>query len=272
MSARAADWVQQWAERSGVACRETERGWALLLPDSRQVAVTARDGKFALRTSLPCCMSNRSLRQLLQWQFAQPCVLSIAAPPDATFVTATLPTDGLSESHAFALMDAMMGRCADADGERRRDVALVRRWWERERGGLDVRESEGALSLRCRLPDSALPVELLVEPTTFGVRLRSDIIAAPFVESTCAPTLHRYLLTVNAHVAFGGFALTDDGSPTFCLMLPSPVSGAHVERGIGSLLACHQRFARSVKTIATDVTVATWWHRLNVETGGGESK
>lgn len=264
-------WVQKWARQAHICWRDVNGSKTLLLPDSRQVHVSARDGKFTVSSSLPLDAQAWSPERLLRSQFETLFVINHQL--FCSQMRATLPLEGFTEQHAAALLDAALNGRSSATQQtagRHKDIAVVRQVWEREHGGLALRERDGALSLRCRLPHNPLPVEMLAEPTAVGVRLRSDIVAEPFVRPECAGALHRYLLIINAYVTFGGFALADDGSPTFCAVLPAPVSGAHVAHGMGALLACHERFARAVKAMAMNPTVASFWIRFNPEEKGGE--
>lgn len=283
-SREVAAWVERWAQQARIPWRDVNGGKTLLLPDSRQVYVSARDGKFCTSTSLPLDAQSWSPERLLRYQFGIPFIInrqpstsrtSFGHNPQRFYsqMRATLPLEGFAEQHAAALLDAVLNGRSSATqptAARRKDLAVVRQVWEREHGGLALRERAGALSLRCRLPHNPLPIEVMAEPTAVGVRLRSDIVAEPFVQPECAAALHRYLLTVNAHVTLGGFALSDDGSPTFCVTLPAPVSGAHVTHGMGALFACYERFAYAVKAMAMNLTVASFWIRLNPEEKGGE--
>jgi hypothetical protein len=273
-----ARWVRDWAAQADVSCRESGTGWELPLADGRRLEVSARSGRFTARAPLPGPMRRWRRAELLCWQAGSLAVL--AAEPETgagLSLRATLPLEGLDAEHCRAVLRALDAAApgpspADPPAASARDLAAVRRWWEREYGSLGIRERGGELALRCRLPASPLPVELRARTGGTGVGLAIEILAGAFVEPAGSERLYRYLLSLNTWIAMGGFALAGDGSPILRVELPAPVSGAHVGHGVRSLLACRQRFADSVKTLAMGETVGSFWDRFNPERRGGEKE
>jgi hypothetical protein len=266
----------RWAQQAGAVQRQVDAGWETILPGGGSIAISVREGKFIAIGELTREMRSWSPERLLSWQFENAQVCSLAASPESSLrIRVVLPLDALVEEHLRVSLDALAelkveGKRASDWAVRRKNLAAVKQWWEREYGGLSLRQMEEELLLRFRAHERALPIRISVRGAATGVRISSEFIAGDFVARECREALVSYLLELNGCIALGGLVLARDGSPSFSVTLPAPLNGALLRHGFGALRACHEHFAATVKAIACRETIAGWWSFLNTQMKGGE--
>lgn len=245
------------------SCRKT------ILPDGRELTVEIGDRLLAVIAPLNHEMAGWSPEDLLLWQQGVPVVvLSEATGGRRRSMRGSLPAEAAAISHVTPLVAATMGAPdaspdRDAQDSRERVLDTIRRAWESEHGQAAVRTLPSGLELLRALPLTTTPLPMEVTATPWGPRLSAKVLAGDFVEPECREALGEHLLALNAHVALGGFAYSDDGSVLFAVVLPGDPPRPHVDHALRSTVACCGRFAPQIVRLATEPVAAEWWSRLN---------